>query len=154
MKIGEHQPKSDFSASQRCDFDFCRTTCETKKGYPPKHVTLEDPNKFCGVADGRPRATAKYLYARGVKEVAPRVCVTDRVTKAVRLQCRFSSISWMTMALSHALAGLGSNQWLNVPRLAPYKGHVFPFSIVNDESSNVHAKIFSDIHFSAKNLEC
>lgn len=93
-------------------------------------------------------------YILGVKAVALRVCVTDRVTKAVRLQCRFTFISWMTMALSRALAGLGSDQWLNVPGLAPYKGHVFLFSIVNDESSNVHAKIFSDIHFSAKNLKC
>jgi len=154
MKIGEHQPKSDFSAFERCDFDFCRTTCETKKGYPLRHVTLEYPNKFCGGANWGPLATAKYLYGRGVKAVALRVCVTDRVTKAVRLQCRFSSVSWMTMALLRALAGFGSDQWLYVLGLAPYKSHVFLFSIVNDESSNVHAKIFSDIHFGAKNLEC
>ena len=83
-----------------------------------------------------------------------RACVTDRVTKAARLQFRFSSISWMPMALSRALAGLGADQWLHAPGLVPYKGHVFACSIVNDQRSNVHAKIFSDIHFSAKNLEC
>ena len=41
-----------------------------------------------------------------------------------------------------------------VARLAPDKRHVFLFSIVDDESSNVHAKIFSDVHFGAENLEC
>lgn len=82
-------------------------------------------------------------YARGVKTVAPRVCVTDCVRKAIRLQCGFSSISLPTRTL-----------WLNMPALAPDKGHVFLVSIVNGKSSNVHAKIFSDIHFGAKNLEC
>jgi len=82
-------------------------------------------------------------YARGVKAVAPSVCVTACVPKAIRLQCRFSSISLPTRTLS-----------LNMPALAPDKGHVFLVSIVNNESSNVYAKIFSDIHFRAKNLEC
>jgi len=75
--------------------------------------------------------------------VAPTVCVIDCVSKAIRLQCRFWSISLVTRTLS-----------LNVSGLAPDKGNVFLVSIVNDESSDVHSKIFSDIHFGAKSLEC
>ena len=57
-------------------------------------------------------------------------------------------------SLSRTQAGLASDYRLKVPGLTPDKGHVFLVSIVNDESSNVHAKIFSDIHFGAKSLEC
>ena len=40
MKVGENQPKSDFSRSQCRTIGFFRMTCETKKGYTLKHVTL------------------------------------------------------------------------------------------------------------------
>ena len=98
---------------------------------------------FCGVADGGPLTTAAYLRFRGVKAVVPRVSETDCVTKAVLLQCRFLSRLLVTRSVS-----------MSVPGLAPDKGNVFLVSIVNDESPNVHAKIFGDIHFGAKSLEC